>query len=156
MESSDESKEAKPEKKSKTPGNGVGQLVAVLFGVALTGLAWMKFGLGSRRCPTLQRGCDFCVAVKVIPRSSSDFIVATRRNRDATRSERGSLRFDIYQSRSDSTRFILHEVYRSKEAEREHKMTAHYQEWRNTVESMMAKRRKRVHGGVPPGYDPVE
>jgi autoinducer 2-degrading protein len=44
----------------------------------------------------------------------------------------------------DPTRFVLIEVYRRESDPAEHKKTAHYQTWRDTVAEMMAEPRSSV------------
>ena len=56
--------------------------------------------------------------------------------------EPGVARFDVLQSQDDPSRFILNEVYRSVEAAHQHKETAHYRLWRDTVADMMAEPRE--------------
>src|SRR6266542_1161901 len=58
--------------------------------------------------------------------------------------ERGIARFDVVQQQDDPTRFVLVEVYRDAEAPAQHKETAHYSRWRDTVAPMMAEPRTSV------------
>lgn len=58
--------------------------------------------------------------------------------------EPGIARFDVIQQTDDPTRFMLVEVYRSTEATVQHKETAHYARWRDTVAEMMAEPRSSV------------
>ena len=58
--------------------------------------------------------------------------------------EPGVARFDVIQQQDDPTRFVLVEVYRTPEDPAKHKQTAHYQKWRDAVESMMAEPRSSV------------
>ena len=44
----------------------------------------------------------------------------------------------------DPTRFVLVEVYRTPEAPAQHKETAHYTKWRDTVADMLAEPRYSV------------
>jgi quinol monooxygenase YgiN len=55
--------------------------------------------------------------------------------------EPGIARFDVIQQIDDPTRFVLIEIYRTKEATTVHKQTAHYAKWRDTVPDMMAEPR---------------
>ena len=55
--------------------------------------------------------------------------------------EPGITRFDVIQQIDDPTRFVLIEIYRTKEATTVHKQTAHYAKWRDTVPDMMAEPR---------------
>jgi quinol monooxygenase YgiN len=70
------------------------------------------------------------------------FIQATRENAAKSLEEPGIVRFDVVQSRTDATRFVLVEVYRTDEDPARHKETAHYRAWRDTVEPMMAEPRR--------------
>jgi quinol monooxygenase YgiN len=56
--------------------------------------------------------------------------------------EPGIARFDIVQEQADPTRFVLVEAYLDEHAPAAHKQTAHYQRWRDSVESMMAEPRR--------------
>jgi quinol monooxygenase YgiN len=69
------------------------------------------------------------------------FRAATLENARQSVRERGVARFDVVQSREDPARFVLIEVYRSENAPGEHKETAHYKAWRDTVATMMAEPR---------------
>jgi quinol monooxygenase YgiN len=69
---------------------------------------------------------------------------ATLANARESVKEPGIARFDVFQQQDDPARFVLVEAYRSSEAPAAHKQTAHYQVWRDTVESMMAEPRSSV------------
>lgn len=58
--------------------------------------------------------------------------------------EPGIARFDVIQQADDAARFVLAEVYRTKEATVHHKETAHYATWRDAVAPMMAEVRTSV------------
>ncbi|MFZ1325116.1 MAG: putative quinol monooxygenase [Candidatus Contendobacter sp.] len=58
--------------------------------------------------------------------------------------EPGIARFDVIQQTDDPTRFVLVEVYRTVEATVQHKESAHYARWRDTVAAMMAEPRASV------------
>lgn len=66
------------------------------------------------------------------------FKEATIKNRAGSIQEPGILRFDILQKKDEPEEFFLYEVYVSEEATAAHKETAHYREWKETVELMMA------------------
>jgi autoinducer 2-degrading protein len=70
------------------------------------------------------------------------FIEASKRNHEGSIREPGVLRFDVLQSSSDPTRFVLYEAYRSNEATALHKETEHYAVWKKAVDPMMAKSRE--------------
>ncbi|MBN1362876.1 MAG: antibiotic biosynthesis monooxygenase [Sedimentisphaerales bacterium] len=72
------------------------------------------------------------------------FVAATLENAKASVDELGIARFDVIQQQDDPTRFVLVEVYRTKDDPARHKETAHYQKWRDTVAEMMAVPRTSV------------
>ncbi|MEA1963554.1 MAG: antibiotic biosynthesis monooxygenase [Candidatus Aerophobetes bacterium] len=84
------------------------------------------------------------VIVYVKPENINNFIEATSKNHEASIKEPGNMRFDVLQCTSDSTRFLLYEVYESEEAAAAHKKTEHYLQWKKTVADWMAKPRKGI------------
>ena len=84
------------------------------------------------------------VHVRVKPDSIEPFKEATVENARKSMQEPGIARFDVVQNTSDPARFILMEVYRYPEAPAEHKETAHYKNWRNTVADYMAEPRTSI------------
>ena len=92
------------------------------------------------------------VHVRVQPEFVEQFQEATIENARGSVREPGIARFDVLQRQDDPTRFVLVEVYRTSDAAGLHKETAHYQAWKDRVESMMAEPRTRViYGAVFPG-----
>jgi autoinducer 2-degrading protein len=93
------------------------------------------------------------VQIQVKPAYLDAFIAATRLNHQASILEPGNRRFDVLQSPEDPTHFVLYEAYISSEAAAEHKNTAHYLAWRDTVAEWMAKPRQgiRYDGLLPQG-----
>lgn len=87
------------------------------------------------------------VHVQVKPEFVEAFKQVTIENAVESIREAGIARFDVLQQPDDSTRFILVEVYRTKEAPAQHKETAHYAKWRDTVAGMMAVPRTSVKYG---------
>ena len=84
------------------------------------------------------------VFVHVRPECIEAFEAASLENaRDSVR-EPGIARFDVIQQVDDPTRFVLVEVYRTVEATVQHKETAHYARWRDTVADMMAEPRSSM------------
>ncbi len=81
------------------------------------------------------------VHVHVKPESVDAFREATLENARNSVKEPGIVRFDVIQDTEDATRFVLVEVYRTKEAPAAHKETAHYLKWRDAVAPMMAEPR---------------
>ena len=84
------------------------------------------------------------VHVHVKPECVEPFKTATLENAQASLREPGIARFDFAQQQDDPTRFVLVEVYRTDDAPAQHKETAHYQKWRDTVATMMAEPRSSV------------
>jgi autoinducer 2-degrading protein len=84
------------------------------------------------------------VHVHVKPEFVEAFKGATIENARNSVQEPGIARFDVIQRLDDPTRFVLVEVYRSSADPAEHKKTAHYQTWRDTVAEMMTEPRSSV------------
>lgn len=84
------------------------------------------------------------VHVRVKPEFVEAFRQATLENARNSVQEPGIARFDVVQQLDDPTRFLLVEVYRTPEDPANHKLTAHYQAWRDTVADMMAESRASV------------
>lgn len=84
------------------------------------------------------------VHVHVRPDSIEAFKAASIENAQYSVQEPGIARFDVIQQTDDPARFILVEVYRHDSAQAEHKETAHYAKWRDTVAQMMAEPRRAV------------
>jgi autoinducer 2-degrading protein len=84
------------------------------------------------------------VHVHVKPEFVEAFKEATIENARNSVQEPGIARFDVIQQLDDPACFVLIEVYRGESAPGEHKKTAHYQTWRDTVADMMAEPRSSV------------
>jgi quinol monooxygenase YgiN len=84
------------------------------------------------------------VFVHVKPEFVDAFKTATIENARNSIGEPGVARFDVMQQPDDPSRFVLVEVYRTPHAPAQHKETAHYQIWRDTVAPMMAEPRSSV------------
>jgi quinol monooxygenase YgiN len=84
------------------------------------------------------------VHVQVKPEAVEAFRHATIENAQHSIQEPGVARFDVVQQRDDAARFVLVEVYRDDGAAADHKGTAHYKKWRDTVANMMAEPRSSV------------
>lgn len=72
------------------------------------------------------------------------FKAASIENARESLKEPGIARFDVIQQVDEPARFVLVEAYRTAEAPAQHKETAHYQKWRDTVAEMMAAPRASV------------
>lgn len=72
------------------------------------------------------------------------FRAASLENARNSVQEPGVARFDVIQQADDPTRFVLVEVYRTADDPAQHKETAHYAKWRDTVAEMMAEPRSAV------------
>jgi autoinducer 2-degrading protein len=84
------------------------------------------------------------VTIFVKPEQVEPFLEATLDNARNTRQEPGNVRFDVLQAEEDPARFMLYEVYRTKEDFTRHQQTAHYLRWRETVADWMAQPRQGV------------
>lgn len=84
------------------------------------------------------------VHVHVKPESVEAFRAASIENARNSVKEPGIARFDVLQYEDDPTRFVLVEVYRAPDARAQHRTTAHYASWRDTVADMMAEPRSGV------------
>jgi quinol monooxygenase YgiN len=84
------------------------------------------------------------VHVQVKPECLEAFRAASLENARQSVLEPGIARFDVVQQADDPARFVLVEVYRTAEAPAQHKETAHYAKWRDTVAPMMAEPRRSV------------
>ena len=84
------------------------------------------------------------VFVHVKPGQAEAFEAATLENAKNSVMEPGVARFNIIRWQDNPARFVLIEVYRTSEDPGRHKETAHYQKWRDAVESMMAAPRSSV------------
>ena len=73
-----------------------------------------------------------------------NFISETGKNHRESVREPGNLRFDILQDASDPFRFTFYEAYETEDAAAAHKLTPHYNRWREAVEPWMASPRKGV------------
>jgi (4S)-4-hydroxy-5-phosphonooxypentane-2,3-dione isomerase len=94
------------------------------------------------------------VHIHVKPELVDAFIAASLDNARNSVQEPGVARFDVVQQADDPTRFVLVEVYRTPEANAQHKETAHYALWRDTVAEMMAEPRYAVkYSNCFPGED---
>lgn len=81
------------------------------------------------------------VQIHVKPKCLDSFISATLKNVSCSLQEPGVVRFDFIQNIEESNRFILIEIYTSKDAQLEHKQTDHYKIWKNEVANMMLEPR---------------
>ena len=81
------------------------------------------------------------VACHVKSDAVAAFRDATLANARESVQDPGIARFDVLEDRSDPTRFVLVEVYRSDDAPAALKETDHYKRWRDTVADMMAEPR---------------
>jgi autoinducer 2-degrading protein len=84
------------------------------------------------------------VHVHVHADRAEEFREATLENARNSVQEPGVARFDVLQQADDPARFVLMEVYRTREDAALHKETRHYRIWRDAVERMMAEPRASV------------
>ena len=85
-----------------------------------------------------------CVTIFVKPANVTEFIAASLDNARNTRNEPGNLRFDVIQADDDPTRFMLYEVYRTRDDFAKHQQTEHYFRWRDGVADWMREPRQGV------------
>ncbi|HPR53289.1 MAG TPA: putative quinol monooxygenase [Deltaproteobacteria bacterium] len=84
------------------------------------------------------------VFVHVKPEYINAFIKASKDNAQNSIQEPGIVRFDLIRQADDPARFVLVEIYRTKDDPAKHKETDHYKKWRDTVEDMMAEPRYSI------------
>ena len=84
------------------------------------------------------------VFIHIKPEHVDAFKEASKENAQNSIQETGIVRFDLIQQRDDPMRFVLVEIYRTKDDTAKHKETAHYKKWRDTVEDMMAEPRYAI------------
>jgi (4S)-4-hydroxy-5-phosphonooxypentane-2,3-dione isomerase len=84
------------------------------------------------------------VTVFVKPENVQQFIEASFDNARGSRTEPGCLRWDLSQAEDDKTRFLLHEVYKTKDDFVKHQQQPHYFKWRDAVAPWMAQPRQPV------------
>lgn len=84
------------------------------------------------------------VHIQVKPECKEAFIAASLENASQSILEPGIERFDLIQNQEDPCKFVLEEVYLSKEATLAHKETPHYAKWRDAVADMMATPRYSI------------
>jgi (4S)-4-hydroxy-5-phosphonooxypentane-2,3-dione isomerase len=97
------------------------------------------------------------VHVHVKPDVVDAFIDTTVANAEASMREPGNVRFDLLRDAEDATRFVIYEAYVDEGSAKAHKDTAHYLEWRATVEDWMAEPRRGVrYDGLFPETPPID
>src|ERR1035438_1062373 len=84
------------------------------------------------------------VQARVKPEFIDAFKQATAINAEHSAQEPGVARFDFLQQQDDASRFVLYEVYRDASAPAQHKQTAHYLAWAETVSHMFQEPRTRA------------
>ncbi|MGE5646363.1 MAG: putative quinol monooxygenase [Acidobacteriota bacterium] len=94
------------------------------------------------------------VHAHVKPEFVEAFRLATAENARNSVKEPGIARFDVLEQSGEPGRFVLVEVYRTPEAQAQHKETRHYAAWRDAVAPMMAEPRTSVkYSNVYPPED---
>jgi (4S)-4-hydroxy-5-phosphonooxypentane-2,3-dione isomerase len=84
------------------------------------------------------------VHIRVKPEFIEAFKAASLDNACNSLQEPGISRFDVIQQIDDPTHFELIEVYQTPEDPAKHKETAHYNQWRELAEPMLAEPRTRT------------
>jgi len=82
------------------------------------------------------------VYVTVKPGAEDEFIQCSIANAASSVLEPGNLRFDVLQNAGDPCKFVLVEVYATRDGPAAHKNTPHYTIWRREVEELMAAPRE--------------
>jgi autoinducer 2-degrading protein len=91
------------------------------------------------------------VFVEVKPGHVELFNQVTLANARASLLEPGIARFDILQDTENPEKFVLVEVYRTKDDPARHKETKHYKIWKETVADLMAvPRTKKIYQNIFP------
>jgi|CXWL01.1.fsa_nt_gi autoinducer 2-degrading protein len=85
-----------------------------------------------------------CVTAYVKPENINDFLATTAKYASLTRQEKGNVRYDVLQSDEDSTCFVIYEAYQSKDDFLVHRDTVHSLQWKEKIESWMARPRQRI------------
>ena len=94
------------------------------------------------------------VDLTVKPDKVDAFVEATLDNARGSVEEPGCIRFDVFQTADDPTRFRLDEVYCDEAALAEHRETIHYRAWATAMEDILAApRSKVVFKSVYPGEE---
>jgi (4S)-4-hydroxy-5-phosphonooxypentane-2,3-dione isomerase len=83
----------------------------------------------------------FC---SVKPEMIEAFKEATVKNAGYSIREPGVIKFDLLQQQDDPKRFVISEVYKSAESIAAHKKTAHYAEWCQYAQEMLAEPRSKM------------
>ncbi|MBN1132005.1 MAG: antibiotic biosynthesis monooxygenase [Bacteroidales bacterium] len=84
------------------------------------------------------------VHVRVKPEYIDHFIRATVKNHELSIQEPGNLRFDVLQKADNPSEFAIYEAYENETTAAEHKKTAHYLQWKETVAGWMAAPREGI------------
>ncbi len=85
------------------------------------------------------------IFIRVKPDVVEDFKAVTLDNATNSLKEPGVVRFDVVQEVEDPTRFVLMEIYRTKNDAALHKETSHYNRWREIAEPLIAEPRSRIY-----------
>ena len=84
------------------------------------------------------------VTIHVKPENVQQFSEAVLDNARNTVKEPGNIRFDVAQAEDDKNRFLLYEVYKTKDDFAKHQQTPHYLKWKEAVAPWMAQPRVGV------------
>jgi autoinducer 2-degrading protein len=85
-----------------------------------------------------------CVKAYIKPENINDVLATTRDYVSQTRQESGNVRYDVLQSDEDPTCFVIYEAYKLKEDFIVHRDTFHSLNWKEQIESWMARPRQRI------------
>ena len=70
-----------------------------------------------------------------------EFLLYTIENASSSRKEPGCLRFDVLKHETEEDRYLLHEVYQTREDFKAHQETPHYHRWKEKVPAFLAEPR---------------
>ena len=84
------------------------------------------------------------IFVQAKPEYIEEFKEACVGNAQNSVKEPGIKRFDVLQQSDDTTRFVLVEAYLDESGVAQHKLTAHYNKWRQVAEKMIVGERTRT------------
>ena len=79
------------------------------------------------------------VSILVKEQAIDAFKEATMQNAQNSLREEGVIRFDVLQQQDDPTRFLLTEVYRTKDDQAKHRTTDHFHKWKADVAELIAE-----------------
>lgn len=83
----------------------------------------------------------YIVHIEIKDEFISKFVELTKKKFEGATQEEGNIRFEFLSDKEEKGKFIIFEIWKSKEAISYHKQTQHYIVWRDAVQNMMLKPR---------------